>query len=362
MEYLIEGIVNRKSIPICQKFINENKDIIEDVMLMRKPKIEPFSKTSSELILKIIKKKDKNFELLKWRYYCYMNPKVKLIVVDKLKKKDEKNCLFQFSRKISDHAMKCIDLQINFSKLLFNDFIKYLFDNSEDFKKVNLDPYKKRLLNKTITVCIMKNIEEKYNYLYESTDFYELIEGCKIFLNWNNYDFYEEQLLFCYGNDLNASIRTFFRLKFLKFFIYKKFSLLTDELLMISGSFFLFSIGLRTSRDIDIHSADYDSNKIIDKKNLYCKFDIQKISGSNPKILDPNNYGIYYGFKGNLKDYEIKIRESRYYFTKSKKALADLYILNYYFGNKIIMKSNDLIEKILYFRYKNFIKKILDIL
>jgi len=362
MEYLVEGIVNKKLIPLCQRFINEHKDIIEDVMLMRKPRISPITKKDSDFFLNKIKNKDKAYDLLKWRFYCYMNPKVKLIVVDKLKKKDKKNCLFKFTKKISDHAIECINLQINFSRLEFSNFIKYLFDNSNNFKNVSLDPYKKRLLNKQITVCIMKNVEEDYNYIYQSTDFYELVEGSKIFLNWNNYDFYEEQLLFCYGNDLNKSIQTFFRLKFLKFFIYKKYNLISDEFLMLSGSFYLFSLGLRTSRDIDIDTIDYNNNKIINKDNLGCKYDIKKINESNSKTLNPNNYGIYYGFKGNLKDEEIKIRELRYDLLKSKKALGDLYILNYYFKNKIILKSNDLIQKILFFRYKNFTKKILDIL
>lgn len=361
MEYLVEGIVNKKEIPLCQRFINEHQDIIEDVMLMRKPQMSPITKIASEMILNTIKK-NKAYDLLKWRYFCYMNPQVKLIVIDKLKKKDEKNCLFKFTKKISDHSLECINLQISFSRLPFNNFIKYLFDNSNNFKNVSLDPYKKRLLNRQIIVCVMKNLEEKYDFLYESTDFYELVEGSKIFLNWNNYDFYEEQLLFCYGNDLNKSIQTFFRLKFLKFFIYKKYNLITDELMMLAGSFYLFSLGLRTSRDIDIYTINFESNKIIDEDVLGCKYDIKKIGEYNLKIMNPNNYGIYFGFKGNLKGDEIKMRELRYNSLKSKKALGDLYILNYYFKSKIKLKSNDLIEKILFFRYKNFIKKILNIL
>jgi hypothetical protein len=41
MEYLIEGMPNKNKIPLCHKFINEHKDIIEDVMLMRKPNMSP---------------------------------------------------------------------------------------------------------------------------------------------------------------------------------------------------------------------------------------------------------------------------------------------------------------------------------
>ena len=59
MEYLIEGIPNKKKIPKCQKFINNNLDIIEDVMLMRKPNINPMFnvKTKAELEKEIDERK-----------------------------------------------------------------------------------------------------------------------------------------------------------------------------------------------------------------------------------------------------------------------------------------------------------------
>jgi hypothetical protein len=75
-------------------------------------------------------------------------------------------------------------------------------------------------------------------------------------------------------------------------------------------------------------------------------------------VLNPMKYGIYYGFKGNLKDQEISRRLNRYIKNKSRKALADIFILKYYFnyGKKIIIKD---LEKLLFFRYKNFTKKII---
>ena len=65
MEYLVEGIVNKNKIPLCQRFINEHQDIIEDVMLMRKPQINPMFdvKTKAALekeIEKYIPLDDKN--------------------------------------------------------------------------------------------------------------------------------------------------------------------------------------------------------------------------------------------------------------------------------------------------------------
>jgi hypothetical protein len=92
-----------------------------------------------------------------------------------------------------------------------------------------------------IHVYVMRKIEGKYKPLFESKDFYDLVEGSKIFLHLNNYQFYEEQLKFAYGNKMNDTIRLFFLLKFLKMFLYKKYSLLVGEFIMLGGSFFLFS-------------------------------------------------------------------------------------------------------------------------
>ena len=70
--------------------------------------------------------------------------------------------------------------------------------------------------NQDLHVYVMNKIEGKYDPLFESKDFYDLVEGSKIFLHLNNYEFYEEQLKFAYGNKLNDTIRLFFLLKFLK--------------------------------------------------------------------------------------------------------------------------------------------------
>jgi hypothetical protein len=372
MEYLVEGIVNKKNIPLCQKFINEHRDIIEDVMLMRKPDIKPmFDVKTKEALEKEIEKhmpsenskdkKDESYTMMVWRYYCCSFPDVKLLVLNgkKLEKKDEKNCLYEFHKKISKHALDGIQLQIMFSQLKFNEIIEYLFNKSDEYKNVDLVPVhlKKNVKNQDISVYVMSKIEGKYSSLYESKDFYELVEGSKIFLHLNNYEFYEEQLKFAFGRKMKQTIRIFFLLKFLKMYLYKKHSLLFGEFIMLGGSFYLFSLGLRSSKDVDvfmIYKNDFEKLK----KEINCHYDIIDAAGFSKIAINPMKYAIYYGFKGNLKENEISRRFERYIKNKSRNALADLLILKYYFnyGEKIIVED---MKKILFFRYKNFTNKIL---
>jgi hypothetical protein len=372
MEYLIEGMPNKKEIPKCQKFINYNLDIIEDVMLMRKPNINPMFnvKTKAELEKEIdkhinmddlIDKDSENYIMMFWRYYCCSFPNLKLLVLNgkKLDNKDNKNCLYEFHTKISSNALDGILLQIMFSQLKFNEIIEYLFKKSDEYKKVKLIPFQqqKNIKNQDLHVYVMSKIEGKYSSLYESKDFYDLVEGSKIFLNFNNYEFYEEQLKFAYGNKLKDTIRLFFLIKFLKMYLYKKYSLLFEEFIILGGSFYLFSLGLRSSRDLDVY---YINKKDFIKleKEISCRYDILDGSILKKLAIDPMKYGIYYGFKGNLKNYEIYKRYDRYINYKSKNALADILILEYYFNleNKIIVKD---IKKILFRRYRNFTKKII---
>jgi hypothetical protein len=372
MDYLIKGISNKKMIPICQKFINDNQDIIEDVLLMRKPQIKPMFdvKTKAALEKEIDKyihiddeekKHRESYIMMVWRYYCCSFPEVKLLVLDgkKLAKKDEKNCLYDFHKKISEHALDGILLQIAFSKLKFNDMIEYLFKKYKDYKNVDLSPFDnlKNLRNHEINVYVMRKIEGKYEPLYESNDFYELVEGSKIFLHLDNYVFYEEQLKFAFANKMNDAIRIFFLLKFFKIYLYKKTSLLFGEFFALGGSFYFFSLGLRESRDVDvvmIYKKDVDKFR----KDMSCQFEIIDGSIIEKMILNPELYSIYFGFKGYMKKYEFGKRIHRYSVTKSKKTLGDIYILNYYFnmGKKIVIKN---LEKLLFFRYNNFTKKIL---
>jgi hypothetical protein len=372
MEYLVEGIVNKKNIPLCQKFINEHQDIIEDVMLMRKPHINPMFdvKTKAALEKEIekhmplddsIDKKNESYTMMVWRYYCCCFPDVKLLVLNgkKLEKKDEKNCLYEFHKKISKHALDGIMLQIMFSQLKFNEIIEYLFNKSDEYKNVDLVPVhtKKIVENQELHVYVMKKIEGKYNPIYESKDFYELVEGSKIFLHLNNYQFYEEQLKFAFGNKMKQAIRIFFLLKFLKIYLYKKHSLLIQEFMILGGSFYLFSLGLRDSKDIDIVFI-YKKNYEQLLKEMSCQYDILFSSIIEKMVLNPNKYAIYFGFKGNMIEYEISKRMHRLNKIDSKRSLADIIILKYYFNIGEKINANSDIEKLLFFRYKNFTKKL----
>lgn len=126
---------------------------------------------------------------------------------------------------------------------------------------------------------------------------------------------------------------------------------------MLGGSFYLFSLGLRASNDVDIYMIyKNDFEKL--KKEINCHYDIVDGKPFTKIALNPMKYGIYYGFKGNLKENEFSRRYQRFIKNKSKNALADLLILKYYFnyGETIIVED---MNKLLFRRYKNFIKKIM---
>ena len=93
-------------------------------------------------------------------------------------------------------------------------------------------------------------------------------------------------------------------------------------------------------------------------KEMSCQFEIIEGTILKEMTLNPMNYGIYFGFKGNMKDYEIDKRIYRYKDIKSRKALADIFILKYYFNYGKKLKIKD-IERLLFFRYKDFTKKII---
>jgi hypothetical protein len=246
-----------------------------------------------------------------------------------------------------------------FSQSKFNEIIEYLFQKSDEYKKVDLIPVhtKKIVENQDLHVYVMQKIEGKYDPIYESKDFYELVEGSKIFLHLNNYQFYEDQLKFAYGNKLKDTIRLFFLLKFLKIYLYKKHSMLIQEFMILSGSFYLFSLGLRESKDVDIVFINKKYYKELFKE-MSCQYDILFSSIIEKMVLNPNKYAIYFGFKGNMIDYEISKRMHRLNKTESKRALADIIILKYYFNIGEKINANSDIEKLLFFRYKNFTKKL----
>ena len=370
MEYLLEGIAFNNSRQQCQSFVGKYKDIIEDVMLMKIPTIEPMFNinTIDDLIKTLIKKIDnsivkkdlernklyEDIEMMVWRYYCFCKPSLKLLVLenDELKKSDKKNCLYSFERKISSHALDFINLQIKFSKLKFNDFLEYLFDNAQKYKSVSLDPFQQKPKTHTIRVYVLNKISAEYKIIYESDSFYDLIEGSKIFLHYENWNFIETQLMFSFGYNFKSSIRNFFGLKFLKIYLHKFMPLWDQENLRMGGSFYLFSMGLRASKDNDIYSYKTNSSNLL--LSLDCKYDVQILETEFYRYLNPREYGIYFGFKGEFLNDDLVRREER----NSKKAFADLIILNYYFNLGIKMNKNVNFDEYLKRNYKPFIAKI----
>ena len=99
MEYLLEGFMNKKNKIKCEKFIQSNQQIIEDVFTNNHPIISP------------IKTKSKD-----WRMYCYSHPDTFLIV--RLDKKLDK-CIYKYEIDVSEKQLEYVTLQINFIKMKF---------------------------------------------------------------------------------------------------------------------------------------------------------------------------------------------------------------------------------------------------
>lgn len=345
MEYLLEGFMNNKNKNKCFQFIQNNKNIIDDVFNNIPPKISP---------IKPPKNKD-------WILYCYSHPN--LILIASLDKKLDK-CIYQYEIDISDKQLNYIQLQINFMRMKFNDFIGYLFDNAEKYKKLNMSQFSNSKKTHKLSIGLTEN--SKNNYFFKSENFYELIESSRIFLHKDNFDIYEKQLSFCFGNELDKSIRVFFRLKFLKFYLYQNFPFIQQEYLILSGSFLLFALGFRTSRDTDIYSLEGKNVSLLDKNKFYCDFNINWIKKEDKdyKIWEDifmKKYFFLFGFKTNNLDTEIKKRYARIQTMNSRKALADYLVLKYFMGDKskVDLSEKMNVNRILYFRYKNFNRELI---
>lgn len=372
MEYLIEGIIESSNMRKCQNFIQKNNDIIEDVMLGKNPEILPlFPKiknisdvtTEIENVFNLLKNysKNKDFELLLWRYYCMSKPGVKLLVTIDSKENKNRKSLFNYTVDVSEKQIEYIKLQINFMKMKFNDFMEYLFDNADKFKSVSIEPFKESEKKYKLNISILENVKGDYGKsLFLSENFYELVEGSKIFLHLKNYDVFEKQLSLIYGVDLKDSIRTFFRLKFLKIYLLKNYSLLVQETLMLGGSYLLFAMGFRSSRDTDINSLFVEGIEKVKTGTIECRYDITVITQINDKyqqmceqIILPENYYILFGFKVNNIHEEIDKRLKRSQVQDSGKALVDLIVLKYYLRLKIDLGNKVDMGKLIY-RYKHF--------
>lgn len=338
MEYLLNGLKNKYA-NNCQVFIDNNKDVIEAVFMNIVPQIKPNPKSNS---------KD-------WKEKCFSHPDYKIIV--SLDKKLGK-CLHKFSIDVSDKQIEYIKLQINFMRMKFNDFIEFLFDNAEIYKTSNLSPFSEG--NKTHKMEIGITNDKTSGNFFQSQNFYELVEGSKIFLHKNNFDIYENQLSFIFGKELDKTIRSFFRLKFLKFYFYKYYSLNEQENILLAGSFLLFAMGFRVSRDTDIYSLE-NNGELLSKYSFKCDFNVNLIKKSDSDYKEweeifRKNYYYLFGFKTNDLETELKKRYGRIKILNSRKALADYLILKYYMGGKTRLDLSEKmnVNKLIYHRYRNF--------
>ena len=339
MEYLMNKLRNKN----CEIFISKNKQLIENVFTNTVPDIHPV--------------KNINFfedNLTKWRYYCYSNQNTHLLV--SLDKKLNGNHIFKYKIKVSDKQLDYIKLQLNFIKMGFNDFINYLFDNIEKFKSANLGQFKNGIKNHWLEI----GIGDGNGNFFKSESFYELIESSKIFFTNNNWDIFEKQLSFAFGNEFDKTIRNFFKLKFLKFYLYQNYSLIDQEYILLSGSFLLFAMGFRSSRDIDIYSLEENGN-ILNKRDFSCEFNVNNIRLKDRDyndwkkiIMNPKRYCFLFGFKTNILEIELLKRLGRITALDSHKALADFLVLKYFMGMKTKLSIEKDLEKLLYHRYKDF--------
>lgn len=363
MEYLLN---NKK----CKKIFN--KEIVEKTLMCMPLDLKPMFDAGNfkDLVPKIIKKFpnpmlandlkkyikngscDKSVELLLWRYYCCSTPNINIIAsLEKIKVP----CLYKFEVPISEKQLEYIKLQINFIRMKFSDFVEYLFDLESSNR---ISQFKESNKTKILTIGISS--EKIKNALFVSNNFYEVVQSSKIFLNWNNYDLFEKQISYVFSKQLDHTIKLLFNLRYLNYYFNTNFSLIDQEYFFMGGSYLLFAMGFRISRDIDIYCIE-GGDKIL-KYVDGCGFEVTLFQKSkenynswNTICLYPSNYYILFGLKANIYEIEINKRLKRYQIEGATRPLADLLALLYYFNKqsqvKIKINKNKL-DKIFNFKYR----------
>lgn len=396
MEYLIEGVRNiyHKD---CKKFVEINKQLIDDVKYNNYPILNPLFDLKPNTFKELIKNVygmgcyflnetlretniDINIQMLLLRYYCASNKKNVSLVVLKNKMIDKNEDVYhKIEIKISKKQLEFIELQINFIRMSFDNFSSFLYENQQKFKNANTGQFKETKKTINLNIYVVKNVKKMYkDVVFQSNHFYELVEGSKIFLNAPNYDIFEKQISYAYGIDYENTVRVFFRVRFLKFYLYKHYSLYDMEYYIVSGSYLLFCLGMRVSKDTDIYSLEGPNNKMLDKKKMKCNYDIKHIKNRlfininessdydiwNRIILYPEDNYYVFGLKTNSINIEIYKRLGRFHYQKSKKSLSDLLILKYFLNEKlddIDLRTVNKFENLLFYRYSNFdTKKIIN--
>ena len=261
----------------------------------------------------------------------------------------------------------------------FDNFCSFLYENQEKFRKADIGQFKDTPKTMKLNIYVVKNVKKEYKgAVFQSNHFYELVEGAKIFLHAPNYDIFEKQLSYAYGIDYENTVRVFFRVRFLKFYLYKHYSLYDMEYYLVSGSYLLFCLGMRVSKDTDVYCLEGPNNKMLDKREMKCNYDIKHIKNRlfininessdydiwNKIILYPEDNYYVFGLKTNSINIETYKRLGRFHYQKSKKSLSDLLIIKYFLNEKlddIDLRTVNKFENLLYYRYDKFdTKKIIN--
>ncbi len=396
MEYLIEGVRNIYQND-CKKFVKINKQLMDDVIYNNYPILKPMFNLKhdnlKELMINIhgmncyflnealqSSNIDINIQMLLLRYYCEShNKNVSLVVMKNKTVNKSEDVYHKIEMKISKKQLEFIELQINFMRMSFDNFCSFLYENQEKFKKANIGQFKDTPKIIKLNIYVIKNAKKEYkSAVFQSNHFYELVEGAKIFLHAPNYDIFEKQLSYAYGIDYENTVRVFFRMRFLKFYLYKNYSLYDMEYYIVSGSYLLFCLGMRVSKDTDIYCLEGPNNRMIDKNEMKCNYDIKHIKNRlfinidessdydiwNRIILYPEDNYYVFGLKTNSITIEIYKRLGRFHYQKSKKSLSDLLIIKYFLNEKlndIDLRTVDKFENLLFYRYDKFdTKKIIN--
>ena len=377
MEYFIKtsGInVGKKNLE-CQNFLRENEKILNDVINNKYPILQPMFKVNNKKdFLTKIKEKFKNeyikkyskkiinqsiktlsidYQMFFFKYACFCDPNIILTITLDKKIKNKK---FIFEIDINDKILLHLNLQIHFLRDTFDDFKDYVFSILEELGKHSYKRISEMDSNKNRKLYIYLDYDkmEGKDIIFQSNCFYELVEGAKIFLNNNNYKFMNEWSNTIYMYNLDETYKTFFYMRFLKFYWHFNYSLYIQENNILLGSYLLFCLGLRCPRDIDIYS-------LLPIKSIPCNYDIKTVPVDDINynfwqniIVNPSNHNCIFGFKANILEIEIFRRKERYNTTNSRKTMTDLVVLSYLTNKKIDTQQD--IKKMLQFRYPKLIK------
>ena len=237
MEYLLSyfGSNVREDNRKCMEFMKQHQTLINECLDNKysEPKEMFTIKNKTEFLDKIeknfpnkyiknnveklrknynLKELSDDFRLLFLRYECFCDKNLILKVSLGEIKGMEKEKVFEIA--VNDKMLHMINLQIEFIRRTFDEFKEYLFDNSELFKKYEFQKFSnmKEEKNKKLIIYLGPTVNSG-DIFFMSKNFYELVEGSKIFLNYNNYDFFFETDWNFFYKKLGRNIQNIFQNK-----------------------------------------------------------------------------------------------------------------------------------------------------